>query len=315
MKASKILLTLFVLLLLTAGCNKDRQNTTNPPGKDKEGYTETKTTTLESSAPPDEQVLRQDLPKTTEKLKSLTTSDNTTESDINVSKRLVVKTGTISIEIDNYDASEKKVYEIAKNLNGFIASSTASLNPSGKKSGSIVIKVPVDKYDKLIDDISAAGKVASKNINSNDVTEEYIDLESREKTQKELEQRLLKLLAEKTAKLTDVVEVEYKLSSVRQNIESIEGKMKYLSNQASYSTLTVSLYEPSLLETTSGGGFFYELGESVKRGLLGFTNILGVLITVIIALIPVIAIVLAVVWIILRIVRKKSRIKIQPAEK
>jgi len=114
--------------------------------------------------------------------------------------------------------------------------------------------------------------------------------------------------------LTDIVEVEYKLASVRQNIESLEGKMKLLMNQATFSTLTVALFEPSLLETTSGGGFFYELGEAVKKGLREFTNILGGLITIIIALIPVIVLILIVVWIILKIVRRKSKTKIQPAE-
>jgi len=239
-----------------------------------------------------------------------TTTGSTSDKPIDVSKRLVVKTGTLSLEVENFDDAEKRVNEIAKNQNGFIANSNSMVNSSGKKSGTIVIKVPVDKYDNLINDISAVGKVANKNISSSDVTEEYIDLESRAKTQKELEQRLLKLLSEKTARLTDVVEVEEKLASVRQKIESIEGKMKYLMSQSSYSTLSVSIFEPSLLQTTSGGGFFYEIGQGIKKGLNGLTEILSGLIAVVIALLPVIGFVSVIVWIILKFVRRKAALKV-----
>lgn len=311
MKTTKVLIATLIFLFLIAGCNKEKQNVNlDSQPKDKQ------TTQTFNSSPPDldEKNLKKDAPSSKTE-GTISQTNNQTEQNIDVSKRLIVKTGTMNLEIDNYDVSEKKVFEIAKNLNGFIVSSNAVANSAGKKSGSIIIKVPVDKYDNLIEDISTVGKVASKNISSSDVTEQYIDFETRVKTQKELEQRLLKLLAEKTARLTDVVEVEYKLASVRQNIESIEGKMKFLMNQATYSSLTVSLYEPSLLETTSGGGFFYELGEAVKTGLRGFTNILSGLITFIIAILPVVILILLVLWIIFKIIKRKSKFKVQTAEK
>jgi hypothetical protein len=115
-------------------------------------------------------------------------------------------------------------------------------------------------------------QIVNQNISGRDVTEEYMDSEARLKTQRELESRLLKLLAEKTANLTSIVEVEQKLAGVRENIEKTEGRIRYLRDQASYSTLTVSVFEPSMLTTSTGGGFFYELGESISRGLSGFTK-------------------------------------------
>lgn len=304
MKNFKFFIAAILILVLFSGCNKDKpsdKNNSTPVPENTSG----KTGKMEESEF-GEQTLKKDSKKDAG-MNMLTTTLN--EKEIDVSKRMVVKSGTLSLEVENFDEAEKRVSEIAKNQSGFIANSNSAVNASGKKSGTIVIKVPVDKYDALISEISAAGKVATKNITSSDVTEEYIDLESRAKTQKELEQRLLKLLSEKTARLVDIVEVEEKLAAVRQKIESIEGKMKLLTTQASYSTLAVSIFEPTMLQTTSGGGFFYELGQGIKKGLNGLTEILSGLIAIIIAMLPLIAFVTFVVWIILKIVRRKSHAK------
>jgi hypothetical protein len=220
-------------------------------------------------------------------------------------QRMIIRTGSLSIEVDKFDDAENKINDVVKKYSGFIANSKSTVNSSGNKSGTITVKVPADKYDALIAEVTKIGKVMSQNIQANDVTEEYVDLESRLKTQKELEQRLIKLLNEKASKLSDVIEVEEKLASVRQKIESFEGKMKLLKSQSDLSTLTISVYEPSMISTSSGGGFFYELGQAVKKGLSGFTNVLAVSITFLIAIIPLAGFALIIFWIIRKIIRKR----------
>ncbi len=210
-------------------------------------------------------------------------SDDKTTS---VMGRMIVRTGTINIEVEKFDDTEKKVTETANKFSGYITNTSSNLNAGGKEQGSISVRIPSNKFDAFISEVSAFGKVMSQNISGNDVTEEYIDLEARQRTQKELENRLLQLLSEKTAKLTDVVEVEQKLSNVRENIERTEGRMKFLKDQSAFSTLTISLFEPSLLQTSSGGGFFYEIRESFKKGIEGFTEITSLLITFIISSSP-----------------------------
>jgi hypothetical protein len=224
-----------------------------------------------------------------------------------VTKRMVIRIGTMSVEVEKFDDAAKTVADVVKKNGGYISNTTSSQNSSGKKQGTLVLKVPADKYDALIAEVSTVGKVMNQNINANDITEEYIDLEARQKTQKELEQRLLKLLAEKTARLTDVVEVEQKLAAVRQTIESIDGRMRYMRNQSEMSTLTLSLYEPAILQTSSGGGFFYELGQGIKAGLRGFTDILKGMITLFIALLPIIILILIIYWIVRRIIKKRKQ--------
>lgn len=221
-------------------------------------------------------------------------------------QRMIIRTGSLSIEIDKFDDAETKITDIVKKYSGFISNSKSTVNSSGNKSGTITVKVPADKYDALITEVTQIGKVMNQNIQANDVTEEYVDLESRLKTQKELEQRLIKLLNEKASRLTEVIEVEEKLASVRQKIESFEGKMKMLKSQSDLSTLTISVYEPSMISTSTGGGFFYELGQAIKKGLSGFTNVLAVSITFIIAIIPLVGFAFIIFWVIRKIVRKRK---------
>lgn len=223
-------------------------------------------------------------------------------------KRMIIRTGTMSIENDNFDETEAKAKEITKNLGGYITNSTSQVNQSGKKQGSITVRVHADKYDELLAEMAKIGKVMNQNITGRDVTEEYVDAEARLKTQRELESRLLQLLAEKTANLTAVVEVEQKLASVRENIEKTEGRMRMLKDQASFSTVTVSIFEPAILNTSSGG-FFYELERGFEKGLTGFTSILAGLITFIIALSPILAVLGLVIYLTVRYIRKKKTVK------
>lgn len=224
-------------------------------------------------------------------------------------QRMIIKTGSLSLDIEKYDDTEAKILEIVKAQGGFVSKSNNTVNASGSKSGTITVKVPTDKFDLLVAEISKIGKVVNQNIQASDVTEEYVDLESRLKTQKELEQRLIKLLDEKAIKLSDIIEVEEKLASVRQKIEAIEGKMKLLRSQSDLSTLTINVYEPSMLSTSSGGGFFYELKQAIKKGLSGFTKVLTVLIVFVISIIPVLLLAYVVYHIIKSILKRRKKNK------
>lgn len=227
--------------------------------------------------------------------------------------RMIIKTGTMNLETEKYDESINQITDYVKKAGGFITNSSSQVNASGKKQGAITIRITSDKYDMMIKDMSNFGKVLNSQINGNDVTSEYIDLQARMTTQAELEKRLLSLLNEKTAKLVDVVEVEEKLSSVRQNIEQSQGRMKYLKNQSDFSTLTVSVYEPSLMITSSGGGFFYEIERGFSKGLKGFTEVLSGMITFFIALMPVVILILTLAYITVLIYKKSKARKLKTA--
>ncbi len=296
MKTKTLILSVILLsFLFSFSCDREKTNITE---EKKEKITlETSTDEGKSFREKPDVDNKDVIKKETETIKN---------DEIKVTDRLIVKTGNISIEVEKYDESEKAITDITNKHNGYVSSSNSTLSSAGKKQGVITLRVPVEKFDIILSEISTIGKVVSENVTSSDITEEYIDLEARQKTQKELEQRLLKLLNEKTSQLTEILEIEEKLASVRQKIESFEGKMKYLKSQASYSTIKISLYEPNLLQTSTGGGFFYELGEAVKKGVRGLLKVVIFLIVAIIVLIPFIIIALIVLWYIRRRKMKKQ---------
>jgi hypothetical protein len=298
------LIIIFAVTTLIAGCQHDDNSPqTYNKNIDVPQTTQDLTETERTSAPKNE---------TSGRIQNVNYKEQTEENSFNTQdKRMIIRTGTMSIEADSYDETEAKIKDIVKNFGGYLTNSNSKLNADGKKQGSITIRVATEKFDAMISELSKTGKVMNQNITGMDVTEEYMDADARLKTQRELESRLLKLLEEKTARLTDVVEVEQKLANVRENIEKTEGRMKYLKDQASYSTLTVSVYEPSLLNTSSGGGFFYELGQGVKKGLSGFTSVLAGLITVVIALLPLIIIALIIIYLVMRYLKKRKLAKAQ----
>jgi hypothetical protein len=250
------------------------------------------------------------------------TQDNLQQTDQEIptqeQQRLIIRNGTMNLEIESYDEADKKINELVKNLDGYTSASSSSMNAAGKKQGSLTIKVPAEKFDELIAKLGEIGQISSQNITSSDVTEEYIDLSARLKTERELEQRLISLLDTKASTLSDVIEIEGKLATVRQKIESVEGRMKYLRSQAAFSTLTVSIFEPSLLDTSSGGGFFYEIGQAFKQGLEGFTDVLKAIIIAAIALLPLLIFLAIIVFIIVRGIKwysKKKALKKPAVEK
>src|SRR4030095_12158582 len=151
-----------------------------------------------------------------EKLSTGITSDLKTQSDgsfqtINYQlqtenyntqdKRMIIRSGSMNIEADNYNETEIKVKQIVTGFNGYVTNSSSVVNANGKKQGALTIRVAADKFDVLRDELAKTGKVMNENITGRDVTEEYMDSEARLKTQRELESRLLRLLEEKTANL------------------------------------------------------------------------------------------------------------------
>jgi len=309
-KNSKLLIISLILPLavLLSACQEqsDKQSTNQEP-RSPETYKTDSPKDYESAPSVDENRTGKNDGITDSKLKQVNyqqPTENTNTQD----KRMIIRSGTMSVENENFDETDQKIKDITRNLGGYVTNSTSQVNQSGKKQGSLTIRVQADKYDALLAEIAKTGKVMNQNITGRDVTEEYVDAEARLKTQRELETRLLQLLAEKTSTLTAVVEVEQKLANVRENIEKTEGRMRMLKDQASYSTITVSIYEPAILNTSSGG-FFYELEQGFEKGLTGFTKVLSGIITAIIALSPIIAILGLIVYITIRVIRKRKAAK------
>ncbi|MCC8174512.1 MAG: DUF4349 domain-containing protein, partial [Odoribacter sp.] len=152
-----------------------------------------------------------------------------------------------------------------KTYKGYISNETTH-KYYDRNEYNITIRVTAQNFDTLVNWISnRVGKLDSKNIRVMDVTETFIDLETRIKTKKELEERYKELLKQaKTVK--EVLEIEQQIGYLRAEIESFEGRFKYLSDRISYSTLTLVFYEK--IENQSGRDYSFgkEIVNAFKSG-------------------------------------------------
>ncbi len=169
-------------------------------------------------------------------------------------ERKLVKEGRVEFETDNLNSTRKIIFEAVKKYKGYVSSDQEFKSPS-RKSNTIIIRVPADYFDKLlIDATKGVEKFDSKEINVKDVTEEFLDIQARLKAKKALEQRYIELL-KKARNVNEILEIEKQIGQLRSEIESIEGRLNYLQNRVSFSTLTMTFYERIPTKTEFGQKF------------------------------------------------------------
>lgn len=169
-------------------------------------------------------------------------------------ERKLIKEGLIEFETSDLQSTRKVIVEAVTKYKAYISSDRES-KYTGRTSNTIIIRVPAADFDNLLNEATRGVKrFDSKEVNVKDVTEEFIDIQIRLKTKKEFEQRYIALL--KQAKtVSEILEIEKQIGELRSEIESIEGRMKYLEDKVSLSALTITFYE-SIPEQTAFGQKF-----------------------------------------------------------
>lgn len=221
-------------------------------------------------------------------------------------ERKVIKTAYLELEIEK-GKFEKIIFDItrlAENNGGFISNTQSYSDSDGNlTSGSITLRIPKDEYNPALDTLKEMGTVTNISVSGQDVTQEYTDLDSRLRNMKAQEEVLLDLMAQ-SKNVTESIEVQRELSYVQEQVEIIKGRMNYLDNMVSFSTIDIYLYEPEPITTSSGWGFL----ESLKRGLRGAVSVFNAILVFVIASSPIlifIVIILIVIWLIIRSRRRR----------
>lgn len=171
-------------------------------------------------------------------------------TDVAVTDRKVIRTGQITVEADDTRALMNEITDLVNASGGYVSASQVSPTGEDRQPAiTITIRVPADDLDDALASIrSLAHEVVSESIQSQDVTEEYVDIESRLRNLEALETELLALLNEvrqqPDADPQKLLSVFTEVSRVRGEIEVLEGRRRLLDNQASLSTITVTI-EPT----------------------------------------------------------------------
>lgn len=240
------------------------------------------------------------------------TSENGIE-EVQETDRKLIRNVNLSLQTKEFDTVLENMSQKVKDLGGYVQDSSvwgSSSDYSSSRSASYTLRIPSDKLDEFIDVVETLGNVTYKNESVDDVTLQYVDVESHKKALETEQERLLALL-EQAESVEDIIAIENRLSDVRYELENYESQIRLLDNQIDYSTVYVDISEVSRVTDTGKQGFFEEVASRfndsiyvVLMGLRGFAvGVLGSL-----PILVVWGVILAAVVILLRkFVFKKSK--------
>jgi hypothetical protein len=233
---------------------------------------------------------------------------------IQVISTKLIKNASIQIEVEkgSFEKVFFQVASLADQNNGYVSNSQSYSDSEGNMtSGQITIRVDKANFDAVLNKIKAMGKVMNVNITVSDVTQEYVDNESRLKNLDSQRASLLKLM-DQSVTVKDSIEIQRELSNVEGQIEVIKGRQNYLDNLIGYSTIDVYLAEPQAITESTEGGF---LG-AIRRGAKGALTVVRVVAMALVAISPLLVIagiILIIIWQSLRS-RNRKRKKLQAME-
>jgi len=187
--------------------------------------------------------------------------------------RLIVRTGQASIEVDSLEPSMADLRRIVQRVGGFVGDASVQSGRNQLRSATLQLKVPASRFDDLTQALEPLGRLQFVNVAAEDVSEEFVDLTARVANGRRLEDRLVELLRTRTGKLQDVLTVERELARVREEIERMEGRMRFLKTSAQLSTLSVNLFEPAPIVASHPGQSV--IGEAFKTAWRNFVGVLA----------------------------------------
>lgn len=159
----------------------------------------------------------------------------------------IIKTGSLQLIVEDTEKTVNNIQTLAAGAGGFVQSASVFERQDGGTYGNITVRVPVSVFEQTMDNIKKeANLVDQETVNAQDVTEEYTDLEAQLHNEQAQEQRYLDILT-RAQTVEDILKVERELNTTRKTIERLQGRIQYLKNKTSFSTISVSLEEETLV--------------------------------------------------------------------
>jgi len=239
---------------------------------------------------------------------SLEQSDQT-QTAPTVIERKIIRNADLTLEANAPEEAQNKITAIAESKGGFVIESSQSgsdAQATTRDTVTMTIRIPAAKFNETLDAIrQTSSRVIVETVKGQDVTEEFIDIEARLKTQKALEAQFLEIM-KRSNSVEDALNVQREIANVRTEIEKVEGRKHFLENQASLSTIKIKLQTPIAFAGNSSG-FFNQLGESISAGLNGAMSFLLVMVTALIALVPFLLFIALPIYLLIRYLLRKNR--------
>lgn len=199
--------------------------------------------------------------------------DRDHKSEGNTTNRMIIHQAQLRVHVKDLGKAQLKIEQKVNEYGGYIVESNVYRESDRLVSGMITVRVPEKHFQRFLADAEEeAAEILERNVTGQDVTEQYVDLESRVKSKRAVEERLLEFMgkAEKTA---DLLNISSDLAKVQEEIEVIVGQMKYFENQTSFSTIEIFMYEDRVI-VPEIDSLDLDTWEKTKKQLVTSTNFL-----------------------------------------
>ncbi|MBI3910797.1 MAG: DUF4349 domain-containing protein [Armatimonadetes bacterium] len=179
--------------------------------------------------------------------------------------RRIIYHGEVELAARNLSAAEEEMVRLVRARGGYVAESDTGGSPGAPRQGRWEVRVPVDQFDAFMAAVAKLGELQRIHTDSQDVSEEFYDLEARLANKRVEERRLLKHLQRSTSRLSDILDVEREISRVREEIEQMQGRLRFLAHQTALSTVTITIHEIKDYVPTGSGGFLGEIARTFRE--------------------------------------------------
>src|SRR5688500_11118622 len=154
--------------------------------------------------------------------------------------RKIVKTADLGLHSEEVRQSAAQAQQLAATAGGTVLSSQVYRN-GDSVTADLILSVPSEEFERVLDELRSLGeKVTTDSISGQDVTEEYVDLKSRERNLRATEESLLRLY-DRAENVEEALSIQRELTTVRGEIELVQGRIKYLDQRSTYSQITLNI--------------------------------------------------------------------------
>jgi len=190
-----------------------------------------------------------------------------------VTSKKIIKDGRLGLQVDNLQIAKQKIDSLVKSAGGYYANENLK-NSENQYGYELVIRIPVVNFERFVGSAEkGSSKILYKEIQARDVTEEFVDLESRLNSKRNSLARYNEIM-KKANSVKDIIEIEESIRVLQEKIESTQGRLRYLSNCIDFSTLnmTISTQKDFTFKPVKRDSFWEKLKESIADGWYGLVD-------------------------------------------
>lgn len=188
-----------------------------------------------------------------------------TSAPVLPSGRKLIRNAELNVETKTFDDFNTALMQKVSALGGYVESSESGAYSSVRYEH-LVLRIPADSLDSFLQAVAALGTVTSQDTSVQDVTDKYVDVKSR-LAALETEQETLLALLKKAENLTDILEIQDRLTEVRGTLESYKAQLQALESQIDYSTVTMTVNEVERVSPPEQTGFFAQVRQNLSENL------------------------------------------------